>query len=172
MDAVDQPQRHVNPGNLLVWLDLDGNSLLGVRRAWVVGRQVDVVACVICPSLLALRVDCNDQVLASLEAKDAVLAPVVGLSHSSSHEGAVGPATRRPESLYLHPDCRVSIFVVYRTRDDARRLQAEHDILFDVADRELENPAGAESPLLPVALWRIAASAGHHGIAASLEDRK
>ena len=59
--------------------------------------------------------------------------------------------------------------VVYRTRDDARRLQAEHDILFDVADRELENPAGAESPLLPVALWRVAAAAGHHGIAAGLD---
>src|SRR5439155_24285500 len=60
VDAMDQPQRHVNPGNLLVWLDLDGNGLLGVRRAWVVGWQVDVVARVTWPALPALRVDCND----------------------------------------------------------------------------------------------------------------
>ena len=159
-DALEQPQIHIDVGNFTARLNVDESSLSRVRRTGVEGGKVGVVTRVIRCNLLTL-ISGDDQVLVGFEAKDAILAPVVGLSPHSWHEDVARPLTHRPEGLYFRPDSGTSVFVVYRSRDDARRLQTEDDVFFCVPACEYHTLSCIEDHPLPVSLRRVSVSAGH-----------
>ncbi len=160
MDAAEEPQIHIDAGNLIARLNLDESSLSGLRRVGVEGGKVDVVTRVIRHNLLALMSG-DDQILAGLEAEDAILAAVIGLSSYSWHEHVAGLLMYRPDGLNLRPDCWISVFVVNHSRDDARWLQPEDEVFSGVPGCEFQNLTCVESPPLPVALRWVSVSAGH-----------